>query len=527
MATETLQPAGQPAFTSLEQLLSYNDQPRAVFTRLAMGGDRSMEGELGCFEMPLIHGGRLELGRYDPDTDGSKRKDKIVLSMADRRGLSRSHGWLECHEGRFLVVWPVIGKEGFPTWVNGELIQSSTRLCTGDRLGFGAISGKPILEFDCQILNVCAPNAKLPGSFVGLFRAESGSFAPIQEGNSRSMSPDVLRTSQSPSFDNELTSETDDAALGSDHHELGAVPHWSHTPNPNQSDVLERALAVLNKQSDTLERTQQQLAETKLELKEKEELHERELSARTSLSNEAAGLRGEIATLRSFLAEQADAQVLQLSTAHPAHLDRQPSSSTASEPASSPDVRGITRRPRSSDSSVQDFAVVRAGGRSCKARRAVATDSDTDTDTDTDSSFSQSEALAKVTTPIAKPPMPGIFEEVVEVRPMARVSAPIKKPPLTAGPRADRKEPTLVDVLAASATVAAAITGWLQMRSGQLPCSTCLSRNPPPRRVAIANKNLPQTRHYHDDMQRSDTPGGLGHRFASAWVRVRAAFGDR
>ena len=525
MATETLQPAGQPAFSSLEQLLSYNDQPRAVFTRLAMGGDRSMEGEIGCFEMPLVLGGRLELGRYDPDTDGSKRKDKIVLSMADRRGLSRSHGWLECHEGRFLVVWPVTEKEGFPTWVNGELIQSSTRLCTGDRLGFGAISGKPIVEFDCQIVNVCAPNEKLPGSFVGLFRAESGSFAPIQEGNSRSVSPDILQPSQAPSFDNELSnngmSKTDDATLGSDH-EVGADPQ---RPNPNQSDVLERALAVLNKQSDTLERTQQQLAETKLELKEKEELHERELSARTSLSNEAAGLRGEIATLRAFLAEQADAQVFQLSAAHPAHLARQPSSSTASEPASP--QTGATRRPRSADSSVQDFAVVRAGARHCTARRAVFADTDTDTDTDTDSSFSQSEALAKVTTPIAKPPMPGIFEEVVEVRPMTRVSSPIKKPPLAAGPRADRKEPTLVDVLAATATVAAAITGWLQMRSGQLPCSTCLSRNPPPRRIAIANKNLPQTRHYHDDMQRSDTPGGLGHRFASAWVRVRTAFGDR
>jgi hypothetical protein len=123
--------------------------------------------------------------------------------------------------------------------------------------------------------------------------------------------------------------------------------------------------------------------------------------------------------------------------------------------------------------------------------------------------------------------MPGIFEEVVEVRPMTRVSSPIKKPPLAAGSHADRKEPTLVDVLAATATVAAAITSCLQL----LPCSTCLSRNPPPRRFAIANKNLPQDRHHHDDMQRSDTPqdtpGGLGHRFALAWVRVRAAFGDR
>ena len=244
----------QPAFTSVEQLLSYNDQPRAIFTRLPTAGDRTTEEELGGFEMPLVHGGRVELGRYDPDTDGSKRKDKLILSMAARRGLSRSHGWLECHqchEGRFLVVWPVIGKEGYPTWVNGELIESSTRLCTGDRLGFGAISGNPMVEFDCQIVNVREPKEKLPGSFVGLFRTESSSFAPIQDGSSRPMSPDVLRTSQSPSSDDELsnhwTSKTDDATLGSDH-ELGREPR----PRPSQSDVLERALAVLNKQSDTL-----------------------------------------------------------------------------------------------------------------------------------------------------------------------------------------------------------------------------------------------------------------------------------
>lgn len=88
-----------------------------------------------------------------------------------------------------------------------------------------------------------------------------------------------------------------------------------------------------------------------------------------------------------------------------------------------------------------------------------------------------------------------------------------------------RKEPALDDVLAARAIngVAAAIAGWLQMRSGQLPCSTCLSRNTPPKRIAIASKDLPHPRHCHDDMQRNDSSGGLAHRFASAWARVRAA----
>ena len=163
MASAAPQPAGGTSLTSLDQLLSYNvrSQPRAVFTRLAMGGDRATEGELGCFEMPLIHGAKLQLGRFDPETDGPGRKDKFVLSMADRRGLSRSHGWLECHEGRFLVVWPVTEKEGFPTWVNGKPIKSSTSLRTGDWVGFGAMNGKPVVEFDCTIVNTSPQKPKV------------------------------------------------------------------------------------------------------------------------------------------------------------------------------------------------------------------------------------------------------------------------------------------------------------------------------------------------------------------------------
>ena len=314
-------PVGGPVFTSLEQLLSYNvrGKPRAVFTRLATGTDRALAGELGCFEMPLVHGARLQLGRFDPNNDGPGRKDKIVLSMADRRGLSRSHGSLECREGRFLVVWPVTEKEGFPTWVNGEPIESCTTLRSGDWLGFGAISGRPVLEFDVQLVNL------EPTSKVLKLKATSGAPVPVHfglGGRSVSASPD-LRT-ELPASDNELSTDwspkPDDEGVD------------SRSPS-SQSTLLERAqrqLAEMNKQSTVLERAQRQLADMKLELQEKEAAHEEELSARaslsheaaelraaneqersarTSLSNEAAELRGEIAILRGFLADQAADQV--------------------------------------------------------------------------------------------------------------------------------------------------------------------------------------------------------------------------
>ena len=322
-------PVGGPVFTSLEQLLSYNvhGKPRAVFTRLARSADRALEGELGCFEMPLVHGARLQLGRFDPDNDGPGRKDKIVLSMADRRGLSRCHGSLECREGRFLVVWPVTEKEGFPTWVNGDPIGSCTTLRSGDWLGFGAISGRPVLEFDVQLVNL------EPTSKVLKPKASLGAPVPVHfglGGRSISASPD-LRT-ELPASDSELS--TDWSPKRDDEGGDNRSPKSPKiSPMSPKSALLERAqrqLAEMNKQSTVLERAQQQLAEMKLELQEKEAAHEKEQSARaslsheaaelraanekersarTSLSNEAAELRGEIAILRGFLADQAADQV--------------------------------------------------------------------------------------------------------------------------------------------------------------------------------------------------------------------------
>ena len=77
--------------------------------------------------MPLVPGTRLQLGRFDPDTDVPARQDKIVLSMADRRGLSRCHGSLECRDGRWFMLallnylreWPLLaGCIGHPEWVD-------------------------------------------------------------------------------------------------------------------------------------------------------------------------------------------------------------------------------------------------------------------------------------------------------------------------------------------------------------------------------------------------------------------------
>ena len=293
-AAETLTPTGGPAFTSLEQRLSYNvrGQPRAVFTRLSMGGMGGdiADGELKSFEMPLIHGARLQLGRFDPGTDGLELTGKIVISKADRRGISRSHGWLECHEGRFLVVWPVAEKKGFPTWVNGEPIEGSTRLRIGDWVGFGAdVSGRPIVEFDLQIVN--ASNESWSMTKVTTL-CKPDLLAPVQEGEedpSTSTSPDALRVVHK--------AMESDYALGSDQLPV------STSPSPDQSDVLEQAqqqlaeavaaleAIELTKPSDSLEVAQLQLAEAQLALQEKVAAHQKERSLRTRLSLEVEELR--------------------------------------------------------------------------------------------------------------------------------------------------------------------------------------------------------------------------------------------
>ena len=499
MASAAPQPAGGPSFTSLDQLLSYNvrGQPRAVFTRLAMGGDRATEGELGCFEMPLIHGAKLQLGRFDPETDEPGRKDKFVLSMADRRGLSRSHGWLECHEGRFLVVWPVTEKEGFPTWVNGEPIKRSTSLRTGDWIGFGAMSGKPIVEFDCTIVNASPqkPKVSSPPRMTKVSTPIAkpptpGSAASVQTGNSTFATPDTLRNGQPSSFDDyelstDWTPQTNNATAGSDD-ELGTdQPSRSQRSNSYRSGVLERA--------------QRQLAETKLELQQKEHAHEKELSARTrlsneavelraahqkellartSLSNETAELRGEIATLRAFLAEQAADQVFLSPAARPATFPKPPSSAAASEPASprSPDLKGTTRRTRSAVSVVQDVAaptmvqvqatavqahatsadsvvqdvaaptMVQAHARGTASRLAVAADTDTDTDTMASSEPQEDKEVRERFPREISPPkaaLPGLSELLRDTQAnFRRVSDTLKQLPDAGGKRSSATEGT-------------------------------------------------------------------------------------
>ena len=143
-----------------------------------------------------------------------------------------------------------------------------------------------------------------------------GSAASVQTGSSTFATPDTLRNGQSSSFDDyglstDWTPQTDNVTAGSDD-ELGTdQPSRSQSFNSYRSGVLERA--------------QRQLAETKLELQQKEHAHEKELSARTSLSNEAVELRGEIATLRASLAEQAADQVFLSPAGPPATFPKLPS----------------------------------------------------------------------------------------------------------------------------------------------------------------------------------------------------------
>ena len=498
MAPAAPQPAGGTSFASLDQRLSYNvrGQPRAVFTRVAMGGDRATDGELGCFEMPLIHGAKLHLGRFNPQTDGPGRKDKFVLSMADRRGISRTHGWLECHDGRFLVVWPVTEKEGFPTWVNGEPIKGQTSLRTGDWLGFGAMHGKPIVEFDCTILVNTSPQ-KSPRTLpepreakvttpVAKPPAPPGPVGSGQARYSTSRTPDALRNGQSSSCDDyELSTDwapqADHAAAGSDD-EL-------RTDQPPRSQSYRNASAVL-------ERAQRQLAETKLELQQKEYAHEKEVSARTSLSKEAAELRaahqkeasaraslskeaarlrGEIATLRAFLAEQAADQVFLSPPDRPATFSEPPPAASPSEPASprgSPGLKGTTKRTTSADSAVQDAAApirvqahatvvqahttremgvvqevaasrVKAHGtasRLAAAGEAECTDTDTMTSTST---FPQEEEKVREPFPRDISPSKGLSELLKDTQAnFRRVSDALKQLPDAGGERASTTEDT-------------------------------------------------------------------------------------
>ena len=498
MAPAAPQPAGGTSFASLDQRLSYNvrGQPRAVFTRVAMGGDRATDGELGCFEMPLIHGAKLHLGRFDPQTDGPGRKDKFVLSMADRRGISRTHGWLECHDGRFLVVWPVTEKEGFPTWVNGEPIKGKTSLRTGDWLGFGAMHGKPIVEFDCTILVNTSPQ-KSPRTLPEPREAKvttpvakpPAPPGPVPSGQARYSTPrtlDALRNGQSSSFDDyELSTDwapqADHAAAGSDDELRTDQPPRSHSYR-NASAVLERA--------------QRQLAETKLELQQKEYAHEKEVSARTSLSREAAELRaahqkeasaraslskeaarlrGEIATLRAFLAEQAADQVFLSPPDRPATFSEPPPAASPSEPASprgSPGLKGTTKRTTSADSAVQDAAApirvqahatvvqahttremgvvqevaasrVKAHGtasRLAAAGEAECTDTDTMTSTST---FPQEEEKVREPFPRDISPSKGLSELLKDTQAnFRRVSDALKQLPDAGGERASTTEDT-------------------------------------------------------------------------------------
>ena len=507
MAPAAPQPAGGTSFASLDQRLSYNvrGQPRAVFTRVAMGGDRATDGELGCFEMPLIHGAKLHLGRFDPQTDGPGRKDKFVLSMADRRGISRTHGWLECHDGRFLVVWPVTEKEGFPTWVNGEPIKGKTSLRTGDWLGFGAMHGKPIVEFDCTILVNTSPQ-KSPRTLPEPREAKvttpvakpPAPPGPVPSGQARYSTPrtsDALRNGQSSSFDDyELSTDwapqADHAAAGSDD-EL-------RTDQPPRSQSYRNASAVL-------ERAQRQLAETKLELQQKEYAHEKEVSARASLSKEAAELRaahqkeasaraslskeaarlrGEIATLRAFLAEQAADQVFLSPPDRPATFSEPPSAASPSEPPpaaspsepasprGSPGLKGTTKRTTSADSAVQDaaapirvqahatvvqahttremgvvqeVAASRVKAHGTASRLAAAGEAEcTDTDTMTSTStFPQEEEKVREPFPRDISPSKGLSELLKDTQAnFRRVSDALKQLPDAGGERASTTEDT-------------------------------------------------------------------------------------
>ena len=465
---------GGPMFSSLEQLLSYNarGKPRAVFTRLSTGTNRALEGELGCFEFPLVQGARLQLGRFDPEKDGPGRKDKIVLSMADRRGLSRCHGSLECREDRSLVVWPVTEKEGFPTWVNGEPVGRCTKLCSGDWLGFGAISGRPVLEFELQLVNLD------PGSKVLRPKANPGAPVPAHVGPG-AISASPHPRSEQPASDNELSTDWSPKP-----HDEGRDKRPSRS---SQNTLLERAqrqLAQMNQQSTVLERAQQQLAEMNLELQKKDVAHQKELSARTRVSSEAAELRDEIATLRGYLAEQAADQVFLSPPERPATFSEPPSTASPlkpppaaspSEPASprgSPGLKGTTKRTTSADSAVQDAAApirvqahatvvqahttremgvvqevtasrVKAHGtasRLAAAGEAECTDTDTMTSTST---FPQEEEKVREPFPRDISPSKGLSELLKDTQAnFRRVSDALKQLPDAGGERASTTEDT-------------------------------------------------------------------------------------
>lgn len=151
-------------------------QPRAIFTRRDVVGELVGEVE-GCFEMPFIDGISLCFGRYDgrerTDRAGatfSRALGKVVLAMEDRPGLSRNHGWIECHEskgaetagGQAGFVLVPLQKSGFPTTINGLVLPVNARpvvLCDGDEIGFGC---KPSVVFRVELVNMPKQPAPSP-----------------------------------------------------------------------------------------------------------------------------------------------------------------------------------------------------------------------------------------------------------------------------------------------------------------------------------------------------------------------------
>ena len=260
---EDLLPSGISEYSAMELILSHNarEQPRAVFTRLGTDNGQAGPGEAAAFTMPFVHGAKLHLGRYDSRYD-AESNDKVILSMTDKRGISRSHGSLECTDDQTIVLVPLV-KEGFPTWHNGMLVDLTVdpvRLQAGDVIGFGSAGGSPSIAYQVEFVNVVPLHPVVPVSNV-LKPVQS---APVPKGEQTTSSADSWQSEDS---------ETDRSQIA-------------------------------RQPSGVLERAQHQMMELRRELQQREIEHERDAEERTTLSSEVVQLRAEIARLRNILANQ-------------------------------------------------------------------------------------------------------------------------------------------------------------------------------------------------------------------------------
>ena len=98
-------------------------------------------GAVAPFELCCSAGAQLQLGRVVPESALPIGMTVIFLTPRHDIGISRNQGVLR-FDGKSIVLEP-IKREGFPTFLNGVLVDTPQSLAHSDVLGFGGVGSTP------------------------------------------------------------------------------------------------------------------------------------------------------------------------------------------------------------------------------------------------------------------------------------------------------------------------------------------------------------------------------------------------